>query len=46
MTIPSGGGKKIDYPRFALDATHKKAPKARKAAEAQIPLGGEMDEPF
>jgi len=31
-------GKKIDYPRFALDVTHKRAPKARKAAEEQIPL--------
>jgi site-specific DNA-methyltransferase (adenine-specific) len=39
-------GKKIDYPRFALDATFKKAPKSRKAAEEQIPLTGELDEPF
>jgi len=39
--------KKIDYPRFAADATFKKAPKARKAAEEQIPLGnGEIEEPF
>lgn len=40
-------GKRIDYPRFAADATFKKAPKSRKAAEEQIPLGGgESDEPF
>ncbi len=39
-------GKKIDYPRYAADATFKKAPKARKAAEEQIPLGGDMEEPF
>ncbi|MGA8154196.1 MAG: DNA methyltransferase [Terriglobales bacterium] len=32
-------GKKIEYPRL-LDVTFKKAPKARKAAEEQIPLGG------
>ncbi len=38
--------KKIDYPRFAADATFKKAPKARKAAEEQMPLGGEIEEPF
>jgi hypothetical protein len=38
-------GKKIDYPRFATDATFKRAPKARKAAEGQILLG-EADEPF
>ena len=38
--------KKIDYPRFASDATFKKAPKARKAAEEQMPLGGEIEEPF
>jgi DNA modification methylase len=31
-------GKKIEYPRFAADATFKKAPKARKAAEEQMPL--------
>jgi adenine specific DNA methylase Mod len=41
------GAKKIDYPRFASDATFKKAPRARKAAEEQIPLGtGESEEPF
>src|SRR5271157_2649677 len=28
-------GKKIDYPRFAADATFKKAPKARKTPEEQ-----------
>lgn len=40
-------GKKIDYPRYAADATFKKAPKTRKAAEEQIPLGGsEIEEPF
>ena len=40
-------GKKIDYPRFALDQTHRRAPKSRKAAEEQIPLGtGEIEEPF
>lgn len=40
-------GRRIDYPRFAGDATFKKAPKSRKAAEEQIPLGtGEIDEPF
>ena len=40
-------GKKIDYPRYAADATFKKAPKARKAAEEQIPLGsGDIEEPF
>jgi hypothetical protein len=33
-------GKKIDYPRFAADATFKKAPKARKAAEQQMSLTG------
>jgi site-specific DNA-methyltransferase (adenine-specific) len=38
--------KKIDYPRFAADATFKKAPKSRKAAEEQIPLAGELEEPF
>ncbi|MGO9087791.1 MAG: DNA methyltransferase [Terriglobales bacterium] len=41
-------GKKIEYPRL-LDATFKRAPKARKAAEKQIPLGGaeiEEDGPF
>jgi hypothetical protein len=40
-------GKKIDYPRFAADATFKKAPKSRKAAEEQLPLGNvDPDEPF
>ena len=40
-------GKKIDYPRYSRDATFKKAPKSRKAAEEQIPLGtGEIEEPF
>ena len=40
-------GKKIEYPKFAADATYKKAPRARKAAEEQIPLGeAEMDGPF
>ncbi len=38
--------KKIDCPRFALDATFKKAPKSRKAAEEQMPLGTDMPEPF
>jgi site-specific DNA-methyltransferase (adenine-specific) len=38
--------KKIDYPRFAADATFKKAPKARKAAEEQMPLGGESEDRF
>jgi site-specific DNA-methyltransferase (adenine-specific) len=38
---------KIDYPRFAADATFKKAPRVRKSAEEQIPLGdGEIGEPF
>jgi len=40
-------GKKVDYPHYAADATFKKAPKSRKAAEEQIPLGGgEIEEPF
>lgn len=40
-------GKKIDYPRYAMDATFKKAPKSRKAAEEQIPLAtAEIEEPF
>jgi site-specific DNA-methyltransferase (adenine-specific) len=40
-------GKRIDYPRYVVDATFKKAPKSRKAAEEQIPLGtGEPEEPF
>jgi DNA modification methylase len=39
-------GKQVAHPRL-LDATFKKAPKARKAAEEQIPLGaGEIEEPF
>lgn len=38
-------GKQVAHPRL-LDATFKKAPKARKAAEEQLPLGGEIDEPF
>jgi hypothetical protein len=33
-------GKRVEFPRFAADATFKKAPKARKAAEEQMPLGG------
>jgi hypothetical protein len=39
-------GKKIDYPRFAADATFKKAPRARKAVEEQMQLGSEPEEPF
>ena len=40
-------GKKIDYPRHAIDATFRKAPKARKAAEEQMAFGEtEIDEPF
>jgi len=40
-------GKKIDYPRASIDLTHKRAPRARKAAEEQIPLVGSEDEgPF
>jgi site-specific DNA-methyltransferase (adenine-specific) len=38
--------KRIDYPRFAADATFKKAPKARRAAEEQMPLTGEIEDPF
>ena len=39
-------GKTIEYPRL-LDVTSKKAPKARKAAEEQMPLGEtEIEEPF
>jgi site-specific DNA-methyltransferase (adenine-specific) len=39
-------GKKIEYPRL-LDVTFKKAPRARKAAEEQMPLGQtEIEEPF
>jgi site-specific DNA-methyltransferase (adenine-specific) len=37
-------GKKLDYPRYAVDATFKKAPKARRAAEQQIPLAGVSEE--
>lgn len=41
------GEKKIDDPRFAVDATFKKAPRVRKTAEAQLPLGDrECEEPF
>lgn len=40
-------GKKIDYPRFATDATFKKAPKSKRAAEEQILLGeSDIEEPF
>ena len=40
-------GKRVEFPRFASDATFKRAPKARKAAEEQIPLGGgDIEEPF
>ena len=35
--------KKIEYPRL-LDVRFKKAPKARKEAAEQIPLGAEMDD--
>jgi len=39
-------GKGVGYPRL-LEVTFKKAPKARRAAEEQMALGGaEMDEPF
>jgi hypothetical protein len=39
-------GKQIAYPRL-LDATFKRAPRVRKAAEEQIPLdNGEVEEPF
>ena len=38
-------GKQVEHPRL-LDATFKKAPKARKAAEEQMPLGGELEDPF
>jgi len=39
-------GKGVAYPRL-LEVTFKKAPKARKAAEEQMALGGtEIDEPF
>ena len=40
-------GKRVEFPRFASDATFKRAPKSRKAAEEQIPLGGgDIEEPF
>ncbi|MGA7218421.1 MAG: hypothetical protein WBX38_08910, partial [Candidatus Sulfotelmatobacter sp.] len=39
-------GKKIEYPRAVLDATFKKAPKAKRAPEEQMPLGGEIEDPF
>jgi len=39
-------GKGVAYSRL-LEVTFKKAPKARKATEEQMPLGGtEIDEPF
>jgi site-specific DNA-methyltransferase (adenine-specific) len=38
-------GKQVAHPRL-LDATFKKAPKARKAAEEQMPLGDGIEEPF
>jgi hypothetical protein len=39
--------KRIDYFRFAADATFKKAPKSRKAAEEQLSLDNVVpDEPF
>lgn len=31
-------GRKVDYPRAVVDATYKKAPRARKPAEKQMPL--------
>lgn len=33
-------GKKVEYPRATLDATYKRAPRARKAAEQQMSLSG------
>ncbi len=39
-------GERVEFPRFAADATFKRAPKAQKAAEEQMPLGGEPEEPF
>jgi hypothetical protein len=36
-------GKQVAHPRL-LDATFKKAPKARPAAEQQIPLAGVSDD--
>jgi len=39
-------GKGVAYPRL-LEVTFKKAPKARKATEEQMPLGGtEIEGPF
>jgi hypothetical protein len=39
-------GKGVAYPRL-LEVTFKKAPKARKAMEEQMALGGtEIEEPF
>jgi len=39
-------GKGVAYPRL-VEVTFKKAPKARKATEEQMPLGGtEIEEPF
>lgn len=38
-------GKQVAHPRL-LDATFKKAPKARKAAEEQISLSDGLEEPF
>ena len=39
-------GKGVAYPRL-LEVTFKKAPKARKATEEQMPLGGaQIEEPF
>jgi site-specific DNA-methyltransferase (adenine-specific) len=38
-------GKSVAYPRL-LEVTFKKAPKARKATEEQMALGGEIEEPF
>lgn len=38
-------GKKVDYPRAVLDATYKKAPRARKAAEEQMTFSrGEVED--
>ncbi|MGA9507803.1 MAG: hypothetical protein WBV55_04055 [Candidatus Sulfotelmatobacter sp.] len=38
--------KKINHPRFTADATFQKVPKARKAAEEQLSLSGQIDDPF
>jgi hypothetical protein len=39
-------GEGVAYPRL-LEVTFKKAPRARKATEEQMPLGGtEIEEPF